>query len=115
MSYLTEEEIEQYQLELLQDLGYQLQNGSTIPFRYNLTDVILKEQLQKAIAQLNPTISPDIQQQAFNSVTNINSSDLINNNERFHRYLTEGVTIDVPQAGETRGEIVRLIDWNNPQ
>ena len=63
MSYLTEEEIEQYQLQLLQDLDYELQNGSNIA-RDNLADVILKEQLQKAIAQLNPTIAPDIREQA---------------------------------------------------
>ena len=47
MSFLTEEEIEQYQLQLLQDLDYQLQNGSNIT-RDNLTDVILKRPITQS-------------------------------------------------------------------
>lgn len=121
MTALTEEEIEQYQLQLLQNLGYSYSNGYDIQpegikqERETFGEVILKDRLPQAISRINPTIPYDAQYQAQREIFNIASSDLLNNNEIFHKYLTEGITVEYQKNGETRGEPVKLIDWEHPE
>lgn len=118
-SSLTEDEIEQYQLQLLQNLGYTYHHGYDLQpegkdqERENFGDVVLQTRLQQAINRLNPTIPADALNQAQREIFNIASSDLLNNNEIFHKYLTEGITVEYQKDGETRGEPVNLIDWHN--
>ena len=118
-SSLTEDEIEQYQLQLLQNLGYAYHHGYDLQpegkdqERENFGEVVLKDRLQQAIHLLNPTIPADALNQAQREIFNIASSDLLNNNEIFHKYLTEGITVEYQKNGETRGEPVNLIDWHN--
>ncbi|MBD2151646.1 type I restriction endonuclease subunit R [Pseudanabaena sp. FACHB-1277] len=118
-SSLTEDEIEQYQLQLLQNLGYAYHHGYDLQpegkdqERENLGEIVLKTRLQQAIYRLNPTIPADALNQAQREIFNIASSDLLNNNEIFHKYLTEGITVEYQKNGETRGEPVNLIDWHN--
>jgi hypothetical protein len=118
-STLTEDEIEQYQLQLLQNLGYAYHHGYDLQpegkdqERENFGDVVLKTRLQQAINRLNPTIPADALNQAQREIFNIASSDLLNNNEIFHKYLTEGITVEYQKNGETRGEPVKAIDWHN--
>lgn len=121
MPFLSEDEIEEYALQRLDSLGYDYQNGYDIqpdgqyPERESFSQVILKERLQNAIAKLNPHLPADIQQQGQRQLLNIASPDLINNNEIFHQYLTEGITVEYQQDGDTRGELLRLIDWDHPE
>lgn len=121
MTALTEDEIEQYQLQLLQTLGYSYSNGYDIQpegikqERESFGEVILKDRLPQAISRINPTIPHDAQYQAQREIFNIASSDLLNNNEIFHKYLTEGITVEYQKNGETRGEPVKLIDWEHPE
>ena len=121
MKYLTEDPIEEYALGLLQTLGYDYRNGYRIQpegqnqERQSFSEVILKDRLRNAIAKLNPHIPPDIQQQARRELLNIATPDLINNNETFHRHLTEGITVEYQRDGETRGEPLQLIDWETPE
>ncbi|MBW4557958.1 MAG: type I restriction endonuclease subunit R [Trichormus sp. ATA11-4-KO1] len=121
MTALTEDEIEQYQLQLLQNLGYSYSNGYDIQpegrnqERETFGEVILKDRLPQAISRINPTIPHDAQYQAQREIFNIASSDLLNNNEIFHKYLTEGITVEYQKNGETRGEPVKLIDWEHPE
>ncbi|MCL1493913.1 MAG: type I restriction endonuclease subunit R [Pseudanabaena sp. Salubria-1] len=118
-STLTEDEIEQYQLQLLQNLGYAYHHGYDLQpegkdqERENFGEIVLKDRLQQAIHRLNPTIPADALNQAQREIFNIASSDLLNNNEIFHKYLTEGITVEYQKNGETRGEPVNLIDWHN--
>jgi type I restriction enzyme, R subunit len=119
MKSITEDEIEQYQLQLLQTLGYAYSNGYNIQpegkqqERESFGDVILIDRLTRQISRINPTIPPDARQQAIREIFNIASPDLLNNNEIFHRYLTEGITVEYQKDGDTRGEQVWLIDWKN--
>jgi type I restriction enzyme, R subunit len=121
MKSLTEDEIEQYQLQLLQSLGYVYTNGYDIQpegrnqERESFGDVVLVSRLTKAIDTLNPSIPPDARHQALREILNIASPDLLNNNETFHRYLTEGITVEYQKDNETRGEPVWLIDWDHPE
>lgn len=120
MKFTTEDQIETYNLELLDALGYTYKNGYDIepegsaPERQSFGDVLLKDRLTDAIARINPHLPPDIRATAQRELQNIASPDLINNNETFHRYLTEGITVEYTKNGETKGEQLWLIDWSNP-
>jgi type I restriction enzyme R subunit len=120
-SSLTEDAIKQYNLQLLQNLGYAYHHGYELQpegnhqERETFGDVVLKARLTQAIDRLNPTIPPDARHQAQREIFNIASPDLLNNNEIFHKYLTEGITVEYQKDGETRGEQVWLIDWNHPE
>uniref|UniRef100_B8HN01 Type I restriction enzyme endonuclease subunit n=1 Tax=Cyanothece sp. (strain PCC 7425 / ATCC 29141) TaxID=395961 RepID=B8HN01_CYAP4 len=118
--FTTEDQIEAYNLELLDALGYSYKHGSTIepegaaPERQSFGDVLLKDRLNEVIGRINSHIPPEIRQQAQRELQNIASPDLISNNEAFHRYLTEGITVEYTKNGEIKGEQLWLIDWDNP-
>ncbi|MFO5529105.1 MAG: type I restriction endonuclease subunit R [Cuspidothrix sp.] len=121
MSKLTEEKIEIFLISLLENLGFEYKHGVDIapnaekPERQVYSDVILTNRLSHAISILNPSIPHDAQYQAQREIFNIASSDLLNNNEIFHKYLTEGITVEYQKDGQTRGEPVQLIDWEHPE
>lgn len=121
MSYTTEDQIEEYSLELLNALGYGYKHGKILepegaePERQSFSDVLLKDRLTQALARINPYIPPETRHQAQRDLQNIVSPDLIDNNETFHGYLTEGITVEYQRDGETKGKKVWLIDWDNPE
>ena len=118
---LTENQIEQFTLGLFASLGYQYIKGIDLApnrehqERENYSDVVLFNRLQQSVNRLNPDIPYNSQQEAIREVLNIASSDLISNNQKFHQYLTEGITVEFQQDGETRGRLVWLMDWQNPE
>jgi len=118
--FTTEDDIEAYNLELLDALGYGYTHGKILepegaaPERQSFGDVLLKDRLTQALARINPHIPPETRHQAQRELQNIASPDLINNNETFHRYLTEGITVEYQRDGETKGEQLWLIDWETP-
>ncbi|MEG4582982.1 type I restriction endonuclease subunit R [Microcoleus sp. MON1_C5] len=119
--FTTEDQIEAYNLELLDVLGYGYKHGKILepegaaPERQSFGDVLLKDRLTQALARINPHIPPDDRHEAQRTVQNIASPDLINNNETFHGYLTEGITVEYTKNGETKGEKLWLIDWETPE
>jgi type I restriction enzyme R subunit len=119
--FTTEDDIEAYNMELLKALGYGYKNGYTLeaegtnPERQSFGDVLLKDRLTQALARINPHIPPNDRHEAQRTVQNIASPDLINNNETFHRYLTEGIPVEYTKNGETKGEKLWLIDWETPE
>ncbi|TAE55571.1 MAG: type I restriction endonuclease subunit R [Nostocales cyanobacterium] len=121
MSNLTESQIENLAISLLTNLGYEHIHGVTIApdsdntERQNDNDVILKNRLIHAINTINRHIPLEAREQAQLIITNISSPDLINNNETFHKYLTEGIDIEYQLDGNTRGDKVWLIDFQNPE
>ncbi|MFM6196276.1 MAG: type I restriction endonuclease, partial [Planktothrix sp.] len=114
MAFTTEDEIELYNLELLETLGYKYRYGYDIqpegqhPERESFSDIILKDRLKNAIAKLNPDIPLEAREEAFQQITTLSTPDLLNNNETFHQYLTEGIDIEYQWNGESRGGKVWL-------
>ena len=117
---ITENEIEEIALSYLQSLGYNYLNGLVIspdgehPERqYN--EVILTSRLLDAIDKLNPTISQDAKEDALKKVLRTDSPNLLINNETFHRYITQGVDVEVRTADGIRGQKVYIVDFENPE
>jgi type I restriction enzyme R subunit len=117
---MTEDQIEQFALARLNDLGYAYQHGPGIahdgeqPERASYEQVLLLERLRAAVRRINPRIPAAAQEEAVKQVARIASPELLVNNEVFHRMLTEGVKVDYQQDGNTRGDLVWLVDFANP-
>lgn len=117
---ITENEIEEIALDYLQSLGYDYLNGLVIspdgehPER-QYTDVVLTTRLRDAIDKLNPTITQDAKEDALKKVLRAESPNQLINNENFHRYLTDGVDVEVRTTSGIRGEKVYIVDFTNPE
>ncbi|MFM7487584.1 MAG: type I restriction endonuclease subunit R, partial [Cytophagales bacterium] len=119
MNSISENEIEEIALGYLQGLGYQYLNGLVLspdgehPERqYN--EVVLVTRLRDAIEKLNPTITQDAKEDALKKVLRTDSPNALINNETFHKYLTEGVDVEVRTADGIRGKKVYIVDFNQP-
>jgi type I restriction enzyme, R subunit len=118
---LSENQIEQLAIELMQNLGYIYKCGTDIAFdgehpeRQSYEDVLLIKRLREAIRRLNPKIPSDARQDALKQVERIKSPDIISNNKTFHRMLTEGVNVTYQKEDSARGDLVWLIDFNHPE
>ena len=118
---ITESAIEKFAIELLEKSGCQYiyapsfaPDGET-PERESFGDVLLLERLQTAVGRINPSIPADIREDAIKQVKRLVSPELIANNEAFHRLLTEGIKVTFQKDGHSRGELVWLVDFNNPE
>ena len=118
---LTESAIETFAIKLLQRLGYDYFYAPDIapdaeePERARYDEVLLTQRLTAAVKRINPTLSDTVLQDAMRQVERVHSPELLTNNETFHRLLTEGVKVSYQQNGDTRGELVWLIDFANPE
>lgn len=118
MSKLTESTIENWAIELLQAQGYTYLYGpdiapeSATAERARYDEVVLVEHLRAAVRRINPLIPIAAQDEAIAQVLRIASPDVLANNEAFHRLLTEGVPVTVQVGGESRGDFVRLVDFD---
>ncbi|MFK5981401.1 MAG: type I restriction endonuclease subunit R [Flavobacteriaceae bacterium] len=118
---ITENTIEEFAINLLEHLGYQYIYAPDIApdtdqaERASYEDVLLADRLQNAIRRINPNIPHDSQEEALKEIQRINSPELLNNNEAFHRMLTEGVKVSYQKDGNQRGDLVWLIDFKNPE
>jgi len=112
---ITENAVENVAIELLTAQGYvYLSPEEQESERQNLSDVVLRGRLKTAIDKLNPNVSEDAREQALREVLNLPSQNLIENNEAFHRMLTDGVGVEYQKNGDTVGDKVWLIDFENP-
>jgi type I restriction enzyme R subunit len=115
---ITESAIEKFAIELLEKSGYQyiyapsIAPDSETPERKSFEDVL--ERLQTAACRINPSIPADIREDAIKQIQRLISPELIASNEAFHRLLTEGIKVSFQKKGYSRGDLVWLVDFKNP-
>ncbi|HOS57582.1 MAG TPA: HsdR family type I site-specific deoxyribonuclease [Bacteroidales bacterium] len=120
MNTLTEFDIEQFAISLLEKLGYEyiyapnIAPDSKTPERESFEQVLLLGRLQNAVKRINPSIPAGAQADAIKEIQRISSPELLANNETFHRLLTEGIPVTKRIDGIERGDLVWLIDFKNP-
>jgi len=108
---ITENEIELFAIELLEKQGYEYIYAPE--YERNFKDVILKEKLTNSLISINPTLDFDLIEYATKEIGRIRSTDHIRDNETFHKMLIEGITVETQIDGVTRGEIVKLVDFDD--
>jgi len=121
MTNLTENTIEQNLIELLKEQNYIYFYGPDIapyssnPQREGFDSVILETQLKDSLKKLNPDIPESARVEAYQKILNLGTQNLMENNERFHKMLTEGVTVEYFKEGNSKGVTVKLVDISNPE
>lgn len=120
MTKITENQIEHWAIEELENLGWNYVHGAMIapdsnkPERKTFSDVILRGRLQEAIARNNTDIPYEAQQEAIKVVERIASPEVMVNNQLFHELLTEGISVEYRKDGVQRGDRVQMINFENP-
>ena len=118
MAGFTESHVEEAALEWLAGLGYAVLYGPDIspdgsrPERGSYDQVLLTERLREALARLNPDLSAETLEEVLRKMQQTETPSLIEENRRLHRYLIEGVPVEVAREdGSIGGDVVRLIDF----
>lgn len=116
---INENTIEQSLISQLQQQGYTYFYGADIapysdnPQRESFSSVVLENHFKESLKKLNPTIPESARAEAFQKIINLGTEDIMENNERFHSYLTNGVTVEYQKGENTIGINVRLLDTEN--
>lgn len=117
---MTEDQLEQEVLGWLAEVGYRVVCGYDVapdsdnPWRANFNQVMLLDQLRDAIARLNPSVPMVAREDALAQVVNLDTPAQLSANRAFHRLLVNGVPVQYQRDGETVGDFVRLVDFENP-
>lgn len=116
---LSENTIEQSLIEQLVQQGYTYYYGADIapysdnPQRESFSSVLLENHFKESLKKLNPAIPESARAEAFQKIINLGTEDIMENNDRFHSYLTNGVTVEYQKGENTIGINVRLLDTEN--
>jgi type I restriction enzyme R subunit len=120
MNVFTESEVEEAAIYYLENLGYTILNGPTIApdepaaERDSYSEVVLTQRLHTALIRINPHIPPDAIDEALRQVIRSESQNLVENNRRFHKFLTDGVPVAYQDGDRTIHDQVWLIDFQQP-
>lgn len=119
MSKITENAIENTLIAQLIEQGYTYYNGTDIspvsdnPQRESFASVLLENHFKESLKKLNPTLPETALTEAYQKVINLGTEDIMENNERFHTLLTNGVTVEFNKEGKTKGINVTLLEVEN--
>ncbi len=118
MAGMTESEVEDAALEWLSGLGLAVAHGPDIgpegsaPERGSYDEVLLAGRLREALARINPHLTADTLEDVLRKVRQAETPSLIEENRRLHRYLVEGVPVEVAREdGSAGGDTAHLIDF----
>ncbi|MGB4956757.1 MAG: HsdR family type I site-specific deoxyribonuclease, partial [Leptotrichiaceae bacterium] len=114
-SFLNENALEKEVIERLISKGYEHINGlETVEknFRSNQNEVVFSEVLYSAMVKLNKSIPTSVIKDAVKKIVNPESTSIINENIRFHKYLSDGITMTYRQGNEDITSRLLIIDFN---
>lgn len=121
MAFLSEAQLEAALLEQLAGLGYACASDEIIgpdgkhPEREAYDEVVLTARLIHSVASLNPALPPEAQADAVRRLTQSELPNLLEENRRIHRLLTEGADVEYyAKDGTLTADKVRLIDFDTP-
>jgi type I restriction enzyme R subunit len=122
---ITESDLENFVLNIFTDLGFQIIMGNEEQYlpggsdalREDYKNVLLVDRLKNALHRINPHVGANdyLPQQAIKQLQRSESQNLLYENERFHKMLTDGIDVPFRKDGEERYEKVWLFDFDNPE
>lgn len=121
-SFVAESGVEEVCLDYFTDLGWQVLHrpdiapGEPTSERSSFQDVLLEGRLRAAISWLNPELSAEATDQVVATVRRTESADVLAENWRVHRLLTQGVPVERRgERDELRHDLAWLIDFEHPE
>ena len=114
---INEDFFEQTLIErLVEKHGYEFLHGPDVARSTNeYRDVFLPDVLPTALARINKELPGAAIQEAILKLSNIEGGSLEQRNETFTDYLQSGVEVRYFDGKEERNDIVRLLDFDNPE
>ncbi|WP_290879032.1 type I restriction endonuclease [Helicobacter sp.] len=123
---LNERAIESLLLEHLANAGYICKSGKEIERKGG--EWMLENEFREAVQRVNfgadsrhlcnLALSIESQErlisEALQKLKALENEELMEANAKCHAYLTRGITLEVFFEGETRGVLLRLLDFENP-
>lgn len=112
MSTYNEESYEKALIELFRDtLGYEHIYGPDIDRDWHspLYDSVLED----SIRRINPKAAPSAINEALQKLHNFENAELVKKNALFMEYLQNGIEVSYSQNGETKSDIIYIVDYNN--
>ena len=116
----SERHVEDATLSWLAGRGYVVLHGPDIspdgptPERVSYDQVLLTGRLGEAIGRLNPHLPAETLEEVLRKVQQTETPSLVEENRRLHRYLIEGVPVEVARDdGSIGGDVARLIHFTD--
>jgi type I restriction enzyme R subunit len=118
MPGLRESDFESVVLSELVTMGFNLKTGESLDpdvsgERESYHIAMLGGRLREAVARINPTLPPDAVNAAANAVLDLQLTELVQENQRLHRLLVDGVPVEYMRGGETIHDRAKLVDWKD--
>jgi type I restriction enzyme, R subunit len=122
MNGFSEDIVENAGIETLKSLGWLYLHGSIIapdgpsPQRNSFSDAILTKRLSTSVQKLNPSMPEDVLDSAIHKLLTSESPNLVEENRRIHKLLTEGVDVEYRRKdGRIATDKVWLVDFARPR
>lgn len=120
MPFASEDDLEQWALEELQEMGFAYLHGSALspevekPARESFHQVMLLDRLRDAITRLNPQLPSHAVETVVNRVRDREfAGELMQENRRLHDLMVHGVPVSWVENGTEHDAIARLVDWGD--
>ncbi len=116
---ITEDQLELLCIDWLKELGWEYECGYDIapdtdrPFRKDYKEVVIIDRLRDSLVKINPNVPEDKIDEVVKRLSRPESPILEVNNRQFHRFINDGVPIEVRVDGRLKGDFVKVIDFNN--
>lgn len=112
MPGFIESDYENSVIELFQEMGYDYVHGPDIErdFKSPVYDDILMDSLYR----LNPSLPDAAIEDALYKLKNFENGTLVQKNTVFMNYLQNGIEVSYHDKGETKSDIVYIVDYNDP-
>ena len=116
---MTEKELEQQCIDWFKEIGWNYHCGYDIapdtddPKRIDYKQVALEEYLSKSLERINPNIPKENINEIITKLTRLDASSVEFNNRQFHRFINNGIPIEIRTDEGIRSDIVKIIDFEN--
>ena len=77
------------------------------------TSPFYEDELFDSLKRINPKVSDSLINDAIKELKNIDRGDFVEKNFEFTKYLQDGISLNYHKDGESRSDIVYLIDYKN--
>ncbi len=110
----TEDAYEQTLIALFRDeLGYAYECGYDVERKYK--EPFYRADLEASLRRINPELTADAVEEGIKQITNIDEGTLEQNNEKFTKWMQDGLEVSYQQDGEERTVLMQLISFEQPE
>ena len=111
MPGFVESDYENSVIELFQNMGYQHVYGPDIERDYK--SPLYDEILQDSLFRINPSLPKAAIEDALYKLKNFENGTLVQKNTVFMNYLQNGIEVRYHDKGETKSDLVYIVDYQN--